>query len=61
MMKLKTLKEIKADSLFGTKFVTCDELKEEAIKWILKKRPKMACKDWIDFFNITEKDLENGT
>jgi len=57
-MKTVTLKDLGKQS-----FVYKDMLKAEAIKWV-KKSDKghynLDTNDFLDFFNITEEDLEDG-
>jgi hypothetical protein len=57
-MKLKTLKDLDLD---GTTLRNYAILKAEAVKWLNDRRDvKMyICEmDFMDFFNITEEDLE---
>ena len=59
-MKLKTLKDIGDKSLL---LVWRKEIKEEAIKWIKwyhrhKRMPIRDFAQWVEFFNITEEDLD---
>lgn len=55
--KMKTLKEIAEPS----RFVHVDELRAEAIKWCkhFKQYVEFEALQWfMDFFNLTEEDLE---
>ncbi|KKN01268.1 hypothetical protein LCGC14_1129260 [marine sediment metagenome] len=72
-MKLKTLKDIEKDYVGNPsnyENVSKDVLKKEAIKWVKnrdKKRTmdnvmetgRLLFKDFLEFFNITEKDLQS--
>ena len=59
-MKLKTLKdfEIDAEGIYVSSYI----LRQEAIKRFKDRESKQQCigdDDWKDFFNITEKDMED--
>jgi len=73
-MKLKTLKDIKEPYDYLGKDL-CDEIKQEAIKWVKEFKHKTGktslgkfgkntcagvCYGFIQFFNITEEDLKGG-
>ncbi|HED05064.1 MAG TPA: hypothetical protein ENI61_00085 [Ignavibacteria bacterium] len=60
---MKTLKDIEEKRLEGYEgIVFKKDIKQEAIKLIKTKynpdKTTMEIKDWIEFFNITEEDLE---
>ncbi len=58
MKELKTLKDIRGgiDEYYG---IFYKNLREEAIKWVKKEVFCSLCEDdFKEFFNITEKDLE---
>jgi len=75
MTELKTLQEIKFESLENMdgffKFYTENDLRQEAIKWIKLlgtttenevTEENVAISDWIKhFFNITDKEIEDDT
>lgn len=50
-MTLKTLKDIR-----GGPTVHRKDVKAEAVKWVKKER--ISFLSWVEFFNITESDLE---
>ena len=79
MTELKTLKDIERIDIVGignnrhtnynVGFVTTDELKQEAIKWVKERRKEcencqfynVVCLEhefWMERFNITEEDLK---
>lgn len=72
MSNLKTLKDIKFNAGVNfmkyhklrnsDPFVTKEELKQEAIKWVKAKqfnqREPLNASDWKHFFNITSEDLK---
>lgn len=62
LIRLKTLKDIEERFEEGDLFCYSKDLKEEAIKRFIKVNDEgriIDNKDWVDFFNITEEDL-NG-
>ena len=66
--KLKTLKDLKEKPqghikyiLEGKEYVEIDNLKAEAIKRVKFMHKNNECLDeydWMEFFNITEEDLQ---
>ena len=71
-MKLKTLKEMVdyyKSASGGCLFVSSNELRQDAIKWIKQNRKVNRGDNWeigyaietwiVTFFNLTEKDLED--
>ena len=66
-MTLKTLKDLKQtewniEVTPEEYFVNYDETRQEAIKRFKDRESKQQCigdDDWKDFFNITEKDMED--
>ena len=60
-MKLKTLKDLEEYNEGQYKWiVSMSELREEAIRWVIDgaKKKKNMFKMFMDFFNITEENLE---
>lgn len=57
-MTLKTLKDILSEAE-EYEFVRVDNLKAEAIKWV-KKDKELDELDFMNFFNITEEDLDGS-
>jgi len=69
-MKLKTLKDLKRYSTTKTRkvrpplsndyelVINYKKLKAEAIKWWKHYGGAISSRDWLDFFNIREEDLE---
>ena len=61
--ELKTLKDLErlnADESYAYTFVLTEELKAEAVKWVIHgaNKGKNMFKMFMDFFNLTEEELK---
>ena len=63
MKPLKTLKDLMGVEANDKAYVSYDELKAEAIKWVKETRrinpeKRIDCHLFMEFHNITEEDLK---